>query len=114
MPDEPNTVEPKKPRRRWFQFRLRTLLIVVPLLGCWLAYHLNWIRERHHALESGELSEATWDGMPSQSAPLTIRFFGERGYVELFYSHRHGSPSKVVHWEKLFPEATINDDLFIH
>jgi hypothetical protein len=33
MSDNPNTAEPKKPRRRWFQFRLRTMLIVVAVVG---------------------------------------------------------------------------------
>jgi hypothetical protein len=31
MSDNQNTAEPQKPRRRWFQFRLRTLLIAVAL-----------------------------------------------------------------------------------
>jgi hypothetical protein len=29
MDQKPNTAEPGKARRRWFQFKLRTLLIVV-------------------------------------------------------------------------------------
>ncbi len=29
MPTNPNTAEPQKPRRHWFQFTLRTLLIAV-------------------------------------------------------------------------------------
>ena len=29
MSTNPNITEPQKPRRRWFQFRLRTLLIVM-------------------------------------------------------------------------------------
>jgi cytochrome c556 len=33
MPDTPNTAEPGKPRRRRFQFRLRTLLIGMALVG---------------------------------------------------------------------------------
>lgn len=41
MDQMPNTAEPGKPRRRWFQFRLRTLLIVVTVaamncpIGVW-------------------------------------------------------------------------------
>jgi hypothetical protein len=31
VPGQPNTAEPQKPRRRWFQFRLRTLLAVVTI-----------------------------------------------------------------------------------
>ena len=42
MPDTPNTAEPGKPRRRWFQFRLRTLLIGVALLSVLLGV-LRWL-----------------------------------------------------------------------
>ncbi len=38
MADTPNTAEPGKPRRRWFQFRLRMLLIAVVLIGAACAY----------------------------------------------------------------------------
>jgi Leucine Rich repeat len=33
MTDNANTAEPQKPRRRWFQFSLRTLLILVVVVG---------------------------------------------------------------------------------
>ena len=49
MPDKPNTAEPGKPRRRWFQFRLRTLLIgvaVVALPCTYVAHAANVVRER--------------------------------------------------------------------
>ena len=36
MCTNPNTAEPEKPRRRWFQFRLRTLLVV---MGSWRSAH---------------------------------------------------------------------------
>ena len=35
------------PKRRWFQWSLRTLFVVMALFGCWLGYEVNWIRERH-------------------------------------------------------------------
>jgi hypothetical protein len=41
MADTPNAAEPRKPRRRWFQFRLRTLLIGVMLLSVAAAY-VRW------------------------------------------------------------------------
>ena len=47
--DKPNTAEPQKPRRRWLQVRLRTLLIVMVLLSIPLGY-VGWqrmiVRER--------------------------------------------------------------------
>jgi hypothetical protein len=38
MPKEPSTAELTKPRRRWFQFRLRTLLIGTAVLGSACGY----------------------------------------------------------------------------
>ncbi len=38
MAEKPNASEPTKPRRRWFQFSLRTLLIVVVLIGCGMGW----------------------------------------------------------------------------
>jgi hypothetical protein len=38
MPANPNTADPVKPRRRWFQFRLRTLLIGMVLLSITCGY----------------------------------------------------------------------------
>jgi hypothetical protein len=34
------------PNRRWFQWSLRTLFVVVTVFGCWLGYEFNWIRQR--------------------------------------------------------------------
>ena len=33
MLENPNTADPRKPRGRWFQFRLRTMLVAVALLA---------------------------------------------------------------------------------
>jgi len=41
--------EPKN-HRRWLRFSLRTLLIVVTLLAAFIAYHVNWIRQRHEVI----------------------------------------------------------------
>ena len=40
-------------RRRWFQFRLRTLLILMLVISCglgWFAYHLQLARNRQRAV----------------------------------------------------------------
>ncbi len=55
MPDKPNIAEPQKPRRRWFQFRLRTLLIVtaiVAVLCAWLASAFQAGYERAHRFDA--------------------------------------------------------------
>jgi len=63
MTDKPNTREPSKTRRRRFQFRLRTLLIVVALtatlLAAWRWYGtILRLKDREavrQALEDGRL-----------------------------------------------------------
>jgi hypothetical protein len=35
-----------KPKRRWFRFSLRTLLVVVTILSVWLGYQLNTARQQ--------------------------------------------------------------------
>ena len=40
--------------RRWFRFSLRTLFVAMTLLGGWLGYELNWLRERHAMLAARE------------------------------------------------------------
>jgi len=55
MPDNPITAEPGKLRRRWFQFRLRTMLVAVVLLGTWLGWQATVARGRlavRHRLEA--------------------------------------------------------------
>jgi protein-S-isoprenylcysteine O-methyltransferase Ste14 len=37
------------PPRRWFRFSLRTLFVVVTLVGLWLGYYLNWMQQRREA-----------------------------------------------------------------
>jgi hypothetical protein len=38
-------IEPS--RRRWFQFGLRTMFVVVTMFAVWLGYYANWIRQRN-------------------------------------------------------------------
>jgi hypothetical protein len=58
MEAEPLKVEPPKRKRRWFQYRLRTLLIIVTLLAgvCgaanWYRVEVEFVRERQRL--SGE------------------------------------------------------------
>ena len=49
MADTSNIAEPEKPRRRWFQFRLRTLLVGVVLIGiaCYTAREYRIVAARN-------------------------------------------------------------------
>ena len=75
-------------RRRWLQFGLGTMFLAVTVLAipaAWVAYSLNWIRQRHE-----------WAGWPTRraepvyllvategSAPGLLWLFGERGFRTL-------------------------------
>lgn len=56
--DAGQTVErPVKPKRRWLQFSLRTLLALMLAFGCgfgWLAYKIKEARERREAVKAIE------------------------------------------------------------
>ena len=48
-----------KPKRRWFQFSLRTFLIAVTLFGGWIGWNLHEVRQRKQALEFIVLRKGT-------------------------------------------------------
>jgi len=101
----------RAPKRRW-SFSLRTLFVVVTLGGCWLGYHLNWIRERHALRDEPNVTASF---IPMQRAPsLALRLMGERGANSIFLHYAWGSPTLSESDEaqknlasRLFPEAIV-------
>jgi hypothetical protein len=99
-------------RRRWLRFTLRTMLIGVTVLGCLLAYPLNWIRQRREARQRGdiifELVEyrklPTPGGDPPTPAPWPLRLFGEPGY-ETFIASSDTSNAGFKRIAALYPES---------
>jgi hypothetical protein len=71
-----------KLRRIWFRFSLRTLFVLVTLFGCamgWVAYSLNWIRQRREFCARPDVEAlVVADGDYSQ-APAFLWLFGEKG-----------------------------------
>jgi hypothetical protein len=115
------------PRRRWFRFTfgLRTLFVLVTVLcvvpGGWVAYQLNWIRERHAFLDQckREQSEGFGDWsliaipndrefrpMGPMLPPDALRIFGEEGGAG-FAVVRDIGPQQLANAERLFPEANF-------
>ncbi|HEY2840785.1 MAG TPA: hypothetical protein VGJ26_16630 [Pirellulales bacterium] len=41
---------PTPPRRRWFQFSLATMFVVVTIFAIWLKWELNFVHERKEAI----------------------------------------------------------------
>jgi hypothetical protein len=128
MPTNRNATDPQKPRRRWFQFGLRTLLIGVVLLAIPCGY-VGWrakiVRERKAWLNShkpemdffsmmgaraalctpkGWLQEE--DQQPCQ-APSRIRLWlGDIAYGTIRV-RQSASTAEQVEAESLFPEAVV-------
>jgi len=89
------------PPRRWLAFRVRTLFVVVALLSvplAWVGYSLNWIWERHEALQRSPRTPQV-----PRRAPLGLWVFGEEGHGGIVAP----DVSEVKRYEQLFPEAKI-------
>ena len=115
------------PKRRWPQFSLRTMFVVVAVLGCSLGYELNWIRQRRALVHEAEILDrkfqnyvtgVTSDVIPPVGSTLSQRllsFLGEpatesccvwvwnEGISDVDFAQ---SP-KVRRARRLFPEAEI-------
>jgi hypothetical protein len=116
MSDAPPT------RRRWYQFGIGTIFLLVALFAAFLAYQANWIRERHAFLveENQKLAadniapEPPTDDTP---APGLLWLLGEKGVdaVIFWFDGKNSDWSfydgeQVARTEramKLFPEAEI-------
>ena len=106
------------PKRRWFAFSLRTMFMVVTVACVWLGYNLNWIRQRHKALDWLEASPESWyspyAGPKSKlqaRAPWSLRMFGERGIVGIGMDRQDfagPSPYSPATLKELFPEARVD------
>jgi hypothetical protein len=115
-------------RRRWFQFSLRTMLVMVTIvgvwLGVWLGYYVNWKSQRQEA--------RAWLGMqmnggsfgfhrkPESAFPWVLKLMGEEPMPLILmryepmdnYAHDHVSDeylNLVKRVERLFPEAVVWD-----
>lgn len=90
---------------RWFRFSLRTMFIVVTVLGCWWGYQLNWIRQRHEAIGRNENAIACPAVLGK--APWSLRMLGEQGYSVLYVPVAPSDPV-IARLRKLFPESGID------
>lgn len=88
---------PIPPRRRWFRYSLRTMFVVVTVLAMilsWVAYSLNWIRQRHALLSERKTpytkhadfnpyDRTMWLPGFTCTAPGFLWIFGETGFESL-------------------------------
>lgn len=87
------------------RFRLRTMFVAVAVLAvpmAWVAYQLEWIRQRRHSLT---ISGVVYAG--EQDAPGTLWLFGERGYGAVIVGNSSSLTDHIDEVRRLFPEAEI-------
>ena len=96
------------PHRRWFRFSLRTLFVLMTVLGAglgWLGVQLKWIRDRHQALEKWDNDQHVvnaYEPLSDVEAPWSLRLFGEFGVDGITVEQ-----NQVSEYQKLFPEAEV-------
>jgi hypothetical protein len=82
---------------------------VLLILGCWLGYSLNWIRQRHEILSANK-PKGTRPAIAAiestELAPAFLHLFGERGYP-VIYRVNPENDFDIERITKLFPEACI-------
>ena len=87
------------------RFSLRTLFVLVALLSIplgWVAYQLNWIRQRHQFLETKVRTRFGVDLVEDKHLPWPLRLFGETSQSSLYLVINQKDMGDA---ETLFPEA---------
>lgn len=113
----------EQPHRPWFRFSLRTMLIVVTVLCCWLGWESSVVRRRQAVLRELQgnaafqfTSAADWakrypPGAPVPedlaNVPLVRRCLGDVAIQEIWFTrHYQGfSEAELSRLTKTFPEA---------
>jgi hypothetical protein len=94
----------KPSKRRWYQFSLRTMFVLVFVVSvplAWVGYSLSWIRQRHEALDTRQVYD--FSDSAATTAPGGLWLFGERGVITIFCSTENAEFAR-----RLFPEAFIS------
>lgn len=104
-------------KRHRFRWSLRTILIVVTLIACWLGYAMNWKQRRQAFREQSGVSYEfnstppsvinRWNNRLPVFAPVGLWLLGERGVVSVWLSPNAWSAEAQADAERLFPEARI-------
>lgn len=77
------------------------MFVVVTLVALFVAYEVDWIRQRHAAL----LHHGHCLFTPRQRAPGWLGFFGEQGCETIFTSNEKAS--EIQRLKRLFPESVV-------
>jgi hypothetical protein len=119
---DPMTTNSNPTRRRWFQFGLGTMFLVVTVFAIWLGYKVNWMHERHQFIAQEKASAearsvpVSFDSAYSKTrAPGLLWTLHEPGYWAMFVIAEGDSESALTSHDyerlriarRLFPEAKI-------
>jgi hypothetical protein len=114
MLDNQNTAEPQSPRRRWFQFRLRTMLIGVMVLcvvpGGYVICQRKIVQDRKSMLETGDekpFVDADSATSAQDQIPLIRRWLGDRA-IRSIRLKSDDYDANVERHRAAFPEAQIS------
>jgi hypothetical protein len=108
-------------RRRWFQFGLRTMFVVVTVFAVWLAWELKAVRDRRDFLaliDAVDLAESKpmfsvflEDRPPLSATPGTIPFWrlwlGDKP-IEKIHLPLNWSHEQLEKTRSMFPEARVS------
>jgi hypothetical protein len=95
-----------KPRRRWFRFSLRTMLVLVTLVCVYLGWAMNWIHERRAFLsQPGVNSFAV--SIEKAASPRPLELLGEGG-TEIILLDHNLPRVYLERAHRLFPESEVS------
>jgi hypothetical protein len=86
------------------RFSLRTLFVLIALISIplsWVAYQLNWIRQRHQFLRP-DGPVVGWSRRSDRLLPWSLRLCGEHGMDMLQVRQADSNAA-----QKLFPESAV-------
>ena len=110
MADEPTTAEPAKPRGRWFQFRLRTLLVGVALLaipGAYVGHEAKIVSAQRVWIAEHRATVSIFKGVDDNRPSAIRRFLGDEDYGEVMIV----SDADLAEAKALFPEAYVTSSM---
>jgi hypothetical protein len=104
----------RSPRFRWFIHSLRTFVVVLTVVACFLGYNFNWMLQRNdcffHSFKRNGCGPTT--ALPGR-APWTIRLLGARGHESIGVAKNSAGDWSDAYFAvkaevvRLFPEARV-------